>query len=42
MIIVYIVEENIFAVIVYKFLVQKKYQNVILNIALKLMANKGL
>ena len=35
-----IVEEIIFAVIVYKLLQQKKYQNAILKIALKLMVNK--
>ena len=40
MIIRYIVEENIFAGIVYKILVQKEYYNVILKTALKLMANK--
>ena len=37
MIMLYIVEENIFAVIVYKFLVQKKYQNVISKAALTLI-----
>ena len=35
-IILYIVENNIFAVIVYKLSVQKKYENVILKNALKL------
>ena len=35
-------KKNIFAVIVCKLLVQKNYQNVILRIDLKLMANKGL
>ena len=40
MIIRYIVEENIFAGIVYKILVQKEYYNVILKTALKLMVNK--
>ena len=34
--------KNILTVIAYKLLVQKKYQNVILKIASKLMANKGL
>ena len=38
----YIVEENTFAFIIYKYLVQKKYQNVKLKAALKLMINKGL
>ena len=42
MIILYIVEENIFVDIVYKLLVQKKYQKVILKTALKLMGNKEL
>ena len=42
MIIHYIEEENIFAVIVNKLFVQKKYSNVILKIASKLMVNKGL
>ena len=42
MIIYYMVEENIFAVIVYKLVVQKKYQNVILMTDLKLMSKKGL
>ena len=42
MIIVYIAEKNIFAVIVCKLLVKKKYQNVILKTALNLLANKGL
>ena len=42
MIIHYIVEENIFAVIIHKLLVQKKYENVIFKIALKLVVNKGL
>ena len=37
-----IVEEKIFAVIVYKLLVQKKYKNVILKTILKLMASKEL
>ena len=37
MIMLYIVEENIFVVIVYKFLVQKKYQNVISKAALTLI-----
>ena len=36
------VEENIFFGLVYKLLVQKKYQKVILKTALKLMANKEL
>ena len=40
MIIHYIVEENNFVVIVYKFLAQKKYQAVILKMSLKLMVNK--
>ena len=35
-------KQNIFGVIVCKLLVQKNYQNVILKIDLKLMANKGL
>ena len=35
------VEKNIFDVIVYKLLVQKKYENIVLKIASKLMANKG-
>ena len=38
----YPVEDNIFALIVYKLLVQKKYQNVMLKIALKVMLNKRL
>ena len=42
MIIYYMVEEKIFAVIVYKLVVQKKYQNVILMTDLKLMSKKGL
>ena len=33
-------EENIFVVTVHKLSVQKKYQSVILKIALKLMVNK--
>ena len=41
MIIYYIDEENIFGVVIYKLSVQKKYSNVILNIALKLMVNKS-
>ena len=40
MIIHYIVKEDIFAVIVYKLLVQKKDLNVILNTSLKLIAYK--
>ena len=36
----YIIEENIFAVIVCKHLEQQKNGNVMLNIALKLMVNK--
>ena len=40
MVILYIVEENVFVVIVYKLLVQKKYKIAILKTALKLMANK--
>ena len=36
----YIMEENIFAVIVCKHLEQQKNGNVMLNIALKLMVNK--
>ena len=42
MIIYYIVEENIFVVIIYMLSLQKKYENVILKIALKLMENKRL
>ena len=42
MIIHYILEENIFVVIVYKHLVQKKYYKVIAKIALELMPNKEL
>ena len=42
MIILYIVKENIFVVIVYKLVVQKKYLNVILKTALKLMVSKKL
>ena len=42
MIMLYIVEKNIFAIIAYKLLVQKKYSNVILKTSIKLMANKGL
>ena len=42
MIIYYTVEENIFVVIVYMLSLQKKYENVILKIALKLMENKRL
>ena len=38
----YTVEEGIFVVIVYKFLEQQMYQNIILKIALKSMTNKGL
>ena len=34
--------KNIFPVIVYKLSVQKMYLNIMLKIALKLMANKGL
>ena len=37
-----IIEINIFVVIVSKFLLQEKYQNVILKTALKLMLSKGL
>ena len=40
MIIVYIVEGNIFVVIVYKLSVQKKNLNVTLKIALKIMVKK--
>ena len=42
MVIHYMVEGNIFAGIVCKLSAQKKYQNFILKIALKLMVNKGL
>ena len=42
MTILYMVEGNIFPVIVYKLSAQKKYLNVILKIALKLMVNKVL
>ena len=35
-------EEGIFVVIVYKFLEQQMYQNIILKTALKSMTNKGL
>ena len=35
-------EENIFVVIVYKFSVYKKYENIMLKAALKLIANKEL
>ena len=42
MIVLYIVEENIFVIVFYKLLVQKKYENVILQTALKSMANKEL
>ena len=42
MITLYIAEENIFAVIVYKLSVQKEYENVIFKTALKSVANKGL
>ena len=42
MTILYIVEENIFVVIAYNLLVQKKYEKVILKTDLKLMANKEL
>ena len=38
----YIVEENIFAVIAYTLLLRKKYYSVILKIALKLMVSKRL
>ena len=39
--ILYTIEKKIFfAVVLYKLLVQKKYENVILKTALKLMANK--
>ena len=38
----YTVERNMFVVIVYKLLVQKKYWNIIGTTALKLMANKRL
>ena len=38
----YIMEGNIFVIIGYKLLVQKKYYNVISKIALKLMINKWL
>ena len=38
----YTVEEGIFVVIVYKFLEQQMYQNIILKTALKSMTNKGL
>ena len=41
-IILYIMEKNVFAVIVYKLSVQKKKQYVILKIFLKSMVNKGL
>ena len=37
-----IIEINIFVVIVSKFLLQKKYQNVILKTALKMMLSEGL
>ena len=42
MIIHYIVKGNIFVVIVYTSSLQKKYENAILKIALKLMGNKRL
>ena len=42
MIIHYIVEENIFLIIVYTLLLRDKYQSVILNIALKLMVSNCL
>ena len=42
MIIPYIMEENIFADIVYKLSVQKKYSYFKLKISLKLVVNKGL
>ena len=42
MIILYITEENIFVVIIFKLTVQNKYYHVILKTALKLMANKEL
>ena len=42
MIILYITEENIFVVIIFKLTVQNKYYNVILKTALKLKANKEL
>ena len=42
MIVHYIVDENIFVVIVYKLLEQQKIWNVILKIALKLMLHKRL
>ena len=38
----YIMGKIIFVVLLYKLLVQKKYENVILKAALKLMANKEL
>ena len=38
----YILEKNIFAVIVYKLSVQKKYQNAILKAALELVVDKRL
>ena len=38
----YIMGKIIFVVLLYKLLVQKKYENVILKTALKLMANKEL
>ena len=38
----YFIEENIFAVIVYKFLEQQMHWNVILKISLNAMVNKGL
>ena len=37
-----LVEEKFFVVIVSQLLVLKKYKNVVLKIALKLMVNKGL
>ena len=42
MIIHYIEKENIFVFIFYTLSLQKKFQSVILNIALKLMIKKGL
>ena len=42
MIIHCIVEEYIFAAIVYKLLVKKKYQNVLLMITIKFIVSKGL
>ena len=42
MIILYIAKESIFDVVVYKILVKKKYQYIILKISFKLMEKRGL